>query len=300
MKVIHDLNEIHTQLEFARRDSKRIGLVPTMGALHDGHLSLVKRANEDCDVSVATIFVNPTQFGPNEDLTKYPRTLEKDLEHLRQVGCSFVFVPAADKIYAKNHSTYVEPPIVSKLWEGEIRPGHFRGVATIVLKLFQLVPAHVAYFGRKDYQQLAVIRTMVDDLNIPIRIEACPTIREQDGLAMSSRNRYLSIEERGRALGLWNALCRVQELVNAGEACIATLNDAMQSILKSAPVDSIVYANVVDADTLEPLETLHVQGVAIIAARLGKTRLIDNLTLSRANFNPNDKGCRNETQGGAD
>ncbi len=300
MKVIHDLNEIHTQLEFARRDSKRIGLVPTMGALHDGHLSLVKRANDDCDISVATIFVNPTQFGPNEDLTKYPRTLEKDLEQLRQARCSFVFVPAADKIYAPNHSTYVEPPTVSKRWEGEIRPGHFRGVATIVLKLFQLVPAHIAYFGRKDYQQLAVIRAMVDDLNIPIRIEACPTIREQDGLAMSSRNRYLSPEERVRALGLWRALCRVQELVNDGEESVATLNDAMQSILKSAPVDSVDYANVVDADTLEPLERFHGQGVAIIAARLGKTRLIDNETISRSSSNSTDDACRNEAQGGAD
>lgn len=280
MKVIHDLTEIYTQLEFARLESKRIGLVPTMGALHEGHLSLVRRANDDCDLSVATIFVNPTQFGPNEDLTKYPRTLETDLEKLRDVECDFVFVPSSDKIYSQNHSTYIDPPNVARRWEGEIRPGHFRGVATVVLKLFQLVPAQVAFFGSKDYQQLAVIRTMVDDLNIPIRIEACPTIREQDGLAMSSRNRYLSVADRQRALGLWLALCRVQELVHQGEIRSSILNEAMQSQLTQTPVDSIDYAIVVHPESLEPLETLENQGVAIIAARIGGTRLIDNLTLT--------------------
>lgn len=294
MKVIHDLNEIYTQLEFARHDLKRIGLVPTMGALHEGHLSLVRRANEDCDISVATIFVNPTQFGPNEDLTKYPRTLETDLEKLRHVECSYVFVPGSDKIYAKNHSTYIEPPAVARRWEGEIRPGHFRGVATIVLKLFQLVPAHVAFFGRKDYQQIAVIRTMVEDLNIPIRVESCPTIREQDGLAMSSRNRYLSTDERLRALGIWRALCRVQELVDQGEDRVLILNDAMQTVLRAAPVDSIDYASIVHPDSLEPIETLDEQSVAIIAARVGGTRLIDNLTLVRPKPIPETQRTRTQ------
>jgi pantoate--beta-alanine ligase len=281
MKVIHDLNEIYAQLEFVRRDAKRIGLVPTMGALHDGHLSLVQRANEDCDVSVATIFVNPTQFGPNEDLSKYPRTLDSDLEKLRASNCSFAFVPSSEKIYSPTHSTYIEPPAVAKRWEGEIRPGHFRGVATIVLKLFQLVPAHVAFFGRKDYQQLAVIRAMVDDLNMPIRIEACPTIRETDGLAMSSRNRYLSPENRQRACGLWRALSRAQELVVQGECKISVLNEAMRQELVSAPVDRIDYAELVHGDSLEPLQEWNDNCVAIIAARLGETRLIDNLSLVR-------------------
>lgn len=279
MKVIHDLHEIYSQIDFARRDANRIGLVPTMGALHDGHLSLVRRAKQDCDLAVATIFVNPTQFGPNEDLAKYPRTLEADLGTLRNEGCDFVFVPASDRVYSSSHSTYIEPPSVAKRWEGEIRPAHFRGVATIVLKLFQLIPAHVAYFGRKDYQQVAVIKAMVDDLNIPIRIEACETIRESDGIAMSSRNRYLSVEERLRALGLSRALHRVQKSLEAGEVCVAQLEAEMRNELLSAPVDTIDYAVIVDPETMEPVTQVEDVAVAIIAARLGNTRLIDNRTL---------------------
>ena len=279
MKVVHDLNEIYTQIDFARRDAKRIGVVPTMGALHEGHLSLVRRAKQDCDVAVATIFVNPTQFGPNEDLAKYPRTLESDLAALREQGCDFVFVPPSDGVYSNGHSTFVEPPSVARRWEGELRPGHFRGVATIVLKLFQLIPAHVAYFGRKDYQQVAVIRAMVDELNVPIRILACDTIREPDGLAMSSRNRYLSTEDRVRALGLWLALCRAQSNLASGEVNGTRLEEAMRLELKNASVDSIDYAAVVHPDTMEPLEKVVESAVAIIAARVGNTRLIDNMTL---------------------
>lgn len=279
MKVIHDLNEIYTQIDFVRRDGRRVGVVPTMGALHNGHLSLVQRAKQECDVAVATIFVNPTQFGPNEDLAKYPRTLESDLEGLRQLGCDFVFVPPSDRVYRDNHSTFVEPPSVGKRWEGELRPGHFRGVTTIVLKLFQLIPAHVAYFGRKDYQQVAVIRAMVDDLNIPIRIEACATVREPDGLAMSSRNRYLSKEDRGRALGLWLALTKAQNCLTAGDTTCESLEKAMLEELAKAPVDSIDYAAIVDPVTMEPMRQVDETAVAIIAARVGSTRLIDNMTL---------------------
>lgn len=278
MKVIHDLNEIFAQIDFVRRDNKRIGLVPTMGALHDGHLSLVDRAKQDCDVAVTTIFVNPTQFGPKEDLAKYPRTLEADLSSLAKRGCDFVFVPASDAIYREGHSTYVEPPKVSSRWEGEIRPGHFRGVATIVLKLFQLIPAHIAYFGRKDYQQVSVIRSMVDDLNVPIRIVACPTIREDDGLAMSSRNRYLSADERRRALGLWQALSAAQLQFSQGEKNVDAVEMTMRDELNKAVVDSIDYAAIVHPDTMEPLTEVCEGAVAIIAARLGTTRLIDNLT----------------------
>ena len=285
MKVIHDLNEIYSQVDFVRRDSRRIGLVPTMGALHNGHLSLVRRAKQECDVAVATIFVNPTQFGPNEDLAKYPRTLESDLKGLREVGCDFVFVPPSDRVYRADHSTFIEPPSVGKRWEGELRPGHFRGVTTIVLKLFQLIPAHVAYFGRKDYQQVAVIRAMVEDLNVPIRIDACETIREPDGLAMSSRNRYLCSEDRVRALGLWLALTEAQKRLGAGEVTVARLEEAMQAELLRAPVDSIDYAAIVHPVTMEPLqEIIDEAAVAIIAVRVGSTRLIDNLTLM-----PNDK-----------
>lgn len=253
-----------------------------MGALHAGHLSLVERAKRDCDLAVATIFVNPTQFGPNEDFSKYPRTLERDLEQLDKAGCDYVFVPSSEQIYAPGHSTFIEPPSVASRWEGAIRPGHFRGVATVVLKLFMMAPAHVAFFGRKDYQQVAVIRAMVEDLNIPIRIEVCETIRESDGLAMSSRNRYLSPAERTRALGLWRALQRAQESVHQGERNVDTIESAMQQVLLEAPVDSIDYARIVDANTMEPLQQIEDVAVAIIAARLGSTRLIDNLTLYRS------------------
>lgn len=285
MKVIHDLIEIYAQIDFVRRDAKRVGLVPTMGALHAGHLSLVRRAKQDCDIAVATIFVNPTQFGPNEDLDKYPRTLESDLTALNDLGCDFVFVPPSDRVYGEHHSTYVEPPSVARRWEGEVRPGHFRGVATIVLKLFQLIPAHVAYFGRKDYQQVAVVRSMVDDLNVPILIEACETVREPDGLAMSSRNRYLSKEDRVRALGLWRALCRVRSGLAAGETSSELLEKAMREELTKAPVDSIDYAAIVHPGTMEPIDRVDESAVAIIAARVGSTRLIDNMTINANEMN---------------
>ena len=279
MKVIHDLNEIYAQIDFVRRDAKRIGVVPTMGALHAGHLSLVRRAKQDCEVAVATIFINPTQFGYNEDLAKYPRALDSDLALLREQGCDFVFVPPSDRIYSSGHSTFVEPPSVARRWEGELRPGHFRGVATIVLKLFQLIPAHVAYFGRKDYQQVAVIRAMVDDLNVPILVEACETVREPDGLAMSSRNRYLSREDRVRAVGLWRALCLAQRRLDAGENTSASLEAAMRVELETAPVDRIDYVAIVHPGTMEPVDVVDESAVAIIAASVGSTRLIDNLTI---------------------
>jgi pantoate--beta-alanine ligase len=279
MRVIHSPLEIYSLIDFERRENRRVGLVPTMGALHDGHLSLVTRAKQDCDVAVATIFVNPTQFGPNEDFSKYPRTLETDLEKLATVGCDYVFVPAADEIYRPGHSTYVDPPHVASQWEGAIRPGHFRGVTTIVLKLFMMVPAHIAYFGRKDYQQVAVIKGMVDDLNMPIRIETCDTIRESDGLAMSSRNRYLSADERQRALSLSRALNTAKEMILHGERDVSTIEAAMAELLLAAPVDKIDYAKIVHADTLEPLSQIESPAVAILAARLGTTRLIDNCQL---------------------
>lgn len=279
MRVIHSPLEIYSLIDFERRENRRVGLVPTMGALHEGHLSLVTRAKQDCDVAVATIFVNPTQFGPNEDFSKYPRTLETDLEKLATVGCDYVFVPAADEIYRSGHSTYVDPPHVASQWEGAIRPGHFRGVTTIVLKLFMMVPAHIAFFGRKDYQQVAVIKGMVDDLNLPIRIETCDTIRESDGLAMSSRNRYLSADERQRALSLSRALNTAKEMISHGERDVSTIEAAMAELLLAAPVDKIDYAKIVHADTLETLSQIESPAVAILAARLGTTRLIDNCPL---------------------
>ncbi len=292
MKVLHKLHEIYAQIDFARHEGKTIGLVPTMGALHEGHFSLVRQSAVHCDLTVATIFVNPSQFGPKEDLTRYPRTLDQDLLGLMQAGADFVFVPESNDIYPDGHSTWVEPPSVAIPLEGEFRPGHYRGVATIVLKLFNLIPATVAYFGLKDYQQLQVIRRMVDDLNIPIRIEACETIRETDGLAMSSRNRYLSAAEREMATCLSKALQRVSDLADAGETDIDVLESTMQSILSQAGVSQIDYARVVDADTLDTLTSLKSQSVALIAVRIGVTRLIDNRVIR-----PNEK-CKVQGAGG--
>jgi pantoate--beta-alanine ligase len=280
MKVLVSSAQTYAFIDQLRMQGKRVGVVPTMGALHEGHLSLVRRAKQECDVAIATIFVNPAQFGPNEDFQKYPRTLEGDLDQLRSSGCDVVFTPTNNQMYPSGHTTFVDPPIVANDWEGKIRPGHFRGVATIVLKLFQIIPAHVGYFGRKDYQQVAVIRAMVRDLNLPIAIEACETIREPDGLAMSSRNRYLSEEERHRALGLSRALRAGQALIEHGCTSGPVVEQAMQRELISAPVDSIDYAALVHPETLERVESIGGPVVGIIAARLGSTRLIDNATFA--------------------
>ena len=279
MEVISNRHEIYARIAHERQVGRSVGLVPTMGALHAGHLSLLERCQEICDVSVATIFVNPSQFGPKEDYTRYPRTLEQDLEKLDKVGTSFVFVPDSHTIYPPGFSTYVEPPAVGQRWEGECRPGHFRGVATIVLKLFQLLPATASFFGRKDYQQALVIRRMVEDLNVPMRIETCPTLREPDGLAMSSRNRYLSPAERQQALGLWHALQAASDMLNSGRRQVAEIERELRQTLNDHQIDKIDYAVVVDTETLEPLQEVAGAAVILIAARVGATRLIDNLLI---------------------
>lgn len=250
-----------------------------MGALHSGHLSLVKRAVTECDRTVATVFVNPTQFGPKEDFSRYPRTLEQDLSHLRLLDIDIAFVPNRESLYPVGYSTFVEPPEVALPLEGVFRPGHFRGVSTIVLKMFQILPATVAYFGQKDYQQLAVIRRMVQDLNIPILVQGCPTQRESDGLALSSRNRYLDTSDRIIATGLWQALQAVLGLFESGERNVGILESAMESVLNQRGIHSIDYARVVDAHTLSDIEMIQTTAVALIAARVGQTRLIDNILL---------------------
>jgi pantoate--beta-alanine ligase len=265
-----------------RRQGKRIGFVPTMGALHAGHISLVERARESADVVVASIFVNPTQFGPQEDLQKYPRTLDDDLRGLSAAGCELVFLPSAAEIYPPGFSMYVDPPAVAQPLEGVCRPGHFRGVATVVLKLFHIVPAHVACFGQKDYQQLQVIKRMVEDLAIPIEILGCPTVREADGLAMSSRNRYLSAAERQQALSLSRALTQAEQMVQGGERNAKSIAAAMKETLHKAGIEKIDYAVVADPETLVELSTIERSAVALIAAHVGSTRLIDNRILASA------------------
>ncbi len=279
MKIVERLHEAYALVDHWRREGLRIGLVPTMGALHEGHLSLVRTSHKDCDITVATIFVNPAQFGPHEDFSRYPRTLEADFELLTGAQADMVFVPQNDELYPPGFSTFIDPPAIASGLEGEFRPAHFRGVVTIVMKLFQILPATIAYFGQKDFQQLQVIRRMVEDLNVPIRVEGCETVRETDGLAMSSRNRYLSTEDRQAALGLWKALSRVQQMVAVGERSVEALETALRTTLLDSGIERIDYARVVDRENLSELQTLDRSAVALLAAHVGKTRLIDNLLL---------------------
>jgi pantoate--beta-alanine ligase len=228
---------------------------------------------------IATIFVNPAQFGPSEDFSRYPRTLERDLELLADLGCDLVFAPPHDEVYPAGFSTYVEPPAVGATLEGKHRPGHFRGVATVVLKLLNLIPADVAYFGQKDYQQSLVIQHMVRDLNLPVKIAVCPIVREADGLALSSRNRYLSPTERQQALALSRSLKRAEELVRSGQRDAAAIAEAMRRELTNARIERIDYATVADAQSLAELNTLDRPAVALVACFVGTTRLIDNCLL---------------------
>ncbi len=285
------IDEAQVYVSKARAAQRLVGIVPTMGALHAGHLSLVRQCRQQCDETIATIFVNPTQFGPNEDLNRYPRTLDEDLQYLLREGANAVFLPTAEEMYPDGFSTYVEPGEVARPLEGICRPGHFRGVATVVVKLFHALPAHRAYFGRKDYQQAKVIQAMTRDLNLRISIEICEIVREPDGLAMSSRNRYLSPEDRARALLLRQALLVARSLARNGVSSISQLEHAMQRVLngqsdhsQQSGVDSIDYAVVVDAETLLPISSLDRDAVALIAARVGTTRLIDNEPLTPSSF----------------
>jgi pantoate--beta-alanine ligase len=280
MRVILRPEQMQQTVLELKRSGRQVGLVPTMGALHAGHLSLVRMARGRADVVVASIFVNPTQFGPREDLAKYPRTLEADLQALSAEKCDLVFVPQAVDIYPPGFSTYVEPPAVARPLEGLCRPGHFRGVATVVLKLFNLIPADIACFGEKDYQQLAVIQHMARDLNLPIEIVPGPTEREPDGLALSSRNRYLSPAERQQALALSHALGRAEQLVASGERDGEVIQSAMRGVLAAAGIERVDYAAVADRETLAEKQTLDGPAIALIAAFVGTTRLIDNRLLT--------------------
>jgi pantoate--beta-alanine ligase len=260
-----------------------VGFVPTMGYLHDGHLSLVRRARGENQLVVVGIFVNPTQFGPNEDFTTYPRDMKRDLERLERESVDAVFLPSVDGLYPDEYATYVTVERITARWEGASRPGHFRGVATIVLKLFNIVRPDRAYFGQKDYQQLQVVRRMVTDLDLPIAIVACPIIREPDGLAMSSRNAYLSLGEREAATVILRALKAGEELYKKGERNARDIQRAIENVLSKAPQVKIDYVAVADPETLDSLERIGDRGaVCCLAVRIGKTRLIDNLLLSRA------------------
>jgi pantoate--beta-alanine ligase len=278
--LLTDQHQLRRALTESRELGKSIAVVLTMGALHEGHLSLVQAAQKECDVTFVTIFVNPSQFGPDEDLAKYPRSTESDLLHLSRLQVAYVYSPLQSEIYPPGFSTFVEPPSVATPLEGESRPGHFRGVATVVLKLLQLIPADVAYFGEKDYQQYLVVRRMVEDLNVPVAIRTCPTVREPDGLAMSSRNRYLSPPERVQALALSRSLIAAQRMRANGQLDVATLTAQLTQVLEEAHITHVDYATIRDAETLESLTTVDRPARALVAAHVGKTRLIDNCALA--------------------
>ncbi len=276
MKIVETSDSAYAHVSHWRREGRSIGLVPTMGALHAGHQSLVEHSRRECDITVVSVFVNPTQFAPHEDFSKYPRTLEADLTLLRDQGVDLVFTPSHQHLYPDGFSCFVGTPSVAQPLEGAFRPEHFRGVTTVVMKLFQILPATVAYFGQKDYQQLAVIRRMVEDLNVPIRVQGCETIRESDGLAMSSRNRYLSPAGRTAALCLSKALDLAEQQIAAGVTSVTTLENAMEKCLYEHGAERIDYARIVDPNWLTNIETITGPVVALIAAHVEKTRLIDN------------------------
>lgn len=277
--AVQSIEELRARVRAARQAGQRIGCVPTMGALHAGHLSLVEAARRETDFVVLTIFVNPTQFGPNEDFTKYPRPLERDLDLCRSAGVDLVFHPEVGDVYPAPNATYVDVPVLDKVLEGAFRPGHFRGVATIVLKLFNLVLPDAAFFGQKDYQQQLLIKHMAADLNVPVDVRTCPTLRDPDGLAMSSRNVYLSAAERQTALSLSQTLRIASDMVQR-RAAPAEIRAAMRQHLESFAGVKIDYATVADAQSLEEVTELVPQMVALIAARVGTTRLIDNQILT--------------------
>ena len=280
MEVVHTIPELRAAVARARQAGKAIGFVPTMGCLHEGHLSLIRRAKQETAFVVVSIFVNPTQFGPNEDFSKYPRTFAEDRAGCEAAGASLIFAPTAADFYPAGASTWVDVEGVSAKLCGEFRPGHFRGVATVVAMLFNAAQADVAVFGRKDLQQLAVIRRMVRDLHIPVRIIAHETIREPNGVAMSSRNRYLSAEQLTQAMAIPAAMAATKALAQAGVTDAARLRDAAQAVLATQPALKTQYCEIVDLETMAPVaSTAGFKCAIAIACHLGATRLIDNADL---------------------
>jgi pantoate--beta-alanine ligase len=279
METIRTISWMKEKAREARLEHRVIGLVPTMGALHAGHLALVERARKECSPVYASIFLNPTQFGPNEDLSRYPRPLEADSEKLTKAKVDGLFLPSAEEIYPPGFSTYVHVEGISERLEGKSRPGHFRGVVTVVLKLLEIVQPHFAYFGRKDAQQGRIVQKMVRDLNLDVELVICPTVREADGLALSSRNGYLSVEERRAATVLFRALRAAEMELSVGVRDTLELQRTLRKVLESEPRARVDYAEIVDAETFEPLVRVGRRSYALLAVHIGKTRLIDNMLI---------------------
>ena len=276
MRLIRSARPMRAISHRLQQSRKRVGVVPTMGALHEGHLSLIRSAAAQNDVVIVTIFVNPLQFGPHEDVTRYPRSLRQDIRLARTAGADIIFAPTGKQIYPDGFQTSVEVGPLAQRWEGHSRPGHFRGVATVVTILFELTRPTVAYFGQKDCQQALVVQQLVRDVHLPLHIRVLPTVREPDGLAMSSRNAYLGASEREQARVLYRALCTARERIRAGERRAASLIEEMRHLISEAPSARIDYATIVDAKTLAPLWRLHGRIAVLLAVWIGRTRLIDN------------------------
>lgn len=279
MEIIRTIAWMKEYARGARGDARVIGLVPTMGALHEGHTALVARARRECSRVIASVFVNPKQFGPKEDYNKYPRDLEKDAAKLAAVGVDALFAPEAADVYPDGFRTYVNVEGISERLEGRSRPGHFRGVSTVVLKLFEIVQPHFAYFGRKDAQQVRIISEMARDLNLGAEIVVCPIVREADGLALSSRNAYLSAEERRAATVLHRALEAARSELASGVRDAMQLQATMRQIIEAEPLAITDYAEIVSADTFEAVVRVARPCYAVLAVFIGKTRLIDNLLI---------------------
>jgi len=282
MRICETIEDMRAACREARRQGQRLGFVPTMGALHEGHLSLVRAARVSCDIAAASIFVNPTQFGPNEDLAKYPRDFERDRDLLAKEGVELLFVPSVEEMYPAGAVTWVTVEELSGKLDGRSRPGHFRGVTTVVAKLFHIVEPDAAFFGQKDAAQVAIIRRMVRDLMFPVEIVACPIVREADGLAMSSRNAYLNPAQRRQALVLDRALMRVKRSREAGEGDAAKLVAAGREEIAGEKSVRLDYFEIVDPDNLEPVKNLAGRAVVVVAAFIGPTRLIDNIVLPKS------------------
>jgi pantoate--beta-alanine ligase len=279
LRQIETIAEMKAACRSLTREGKTLGLVPTMGALHEGHLSLVRAAAAECDVVAASIFVNPLQFGPTEDFEKYPRSLERDAEMLEKAGATLLFVPSVADMYPPGATTYVEVSDLSSKLDGGSRPGHFRGVATVVSKLFEIVRPDRAYFGQKDAAQVALLRKMVRDLDMDVEIVVCPIVREADGLAMSSRNAYLNPKQRRQALVLIQSLREAKSAVDAGEHDARKLAEIGARVIAAESGAKLDYFVVVDPDTLEPVKSVNHGTLVAVAAYVGTTRLIDNMVL---------------------
>jgi pantoate--beta-alanine ligase len=280
MLILTSTAEVTVVSKEAHRAGKRVGFVPTMGALHAGHLSLVRTARAQTEVVIASVFVNPRQFGPNEDFSRYPRDPEKDAALLASEKTDYLFLPSVEEMYAPGATSWVAVEDLSDKLDGRSRPGHFHGVTTVVAKLFNIVQPDMAFFGQKDAAQVAIVSKMVDDLNFDVRIVVCPIVREADGLAMSSRNAYLTPEQRKQALVLYRSLMRVQMLADRGERSASRLKVAGEQVMAEEPAVKLDYFEIVDRRTLDPVADISGSALVAVAAYVGRTRLIDNIVLA--------------------